>query len=234
MSPLTTLRRIASPPFRSCGAYAGGRARGHPRVLSCGGAGLLAAPWSIPTVGSGLDGAAWSISKVKAAWRRSAEGPTVTFIVLPRNFTYPALWQAHSPSFAVRAYGLDIATLDTVGVIHARLPTQKITRRACQSVGIGPFWVAKGMLRGYRVRGADPVDGVVDAMLKRLNDIPGDMKICHRTVDRPFGTLRSCVGPELFPANGVDDVKTEMGLCDLKRITSILGVEPLIIAIRAY
>jgi hypothetical protein len=42
------------------------------------------------------------------------------------------------------------------------------------------------------------------------------------------------VGHELFLSNGVDEVKTEMSLCDLKRITTILGVEPLIIAIRAY
>jgi hypothetical protein len=86
----------------------------------------------------------------------------------------------------------------------------------------------------FESEGDVAVDGVVDAMLKGLNGILGDMKIRQRTVDLPFGTLRSCVGHELFLTNGVDEVKTEMSLCDLKRITTILGVEPLIIAIRAY
>jgi transposase len=80
-------------------------------------------------------------------------------------------------------------------------------------------------------------EGVVDAMLKRLNGMPDAMNIRRRTVEHPFGTLKSWMGHTHFLTKGMEKVKTEMSLCvlayNLKRMIAILGVEPLITAIRA-
>ena len=80
-------------------------------------------------------------------------------------------------------------------------------------------------------------EGVVDAMLKRLNGMPDAMNIRRRTVEHPFGTLKSWMGHTHFLTRGIEKVKTEMSLCvlayNLKRMIAILGVGPLITAIRA-
>jgi putative NIF3 family GTP cyclohydrolase 1 type 2 len=53
-----------------------------------------------------------------------------------------------------------------VGIIHARLVTQRIIRRACRSVGIGPFRGAQGKPPGYpRVR-RDAVGRVIDRQFR--------------------------------------------------------------------
>ena len=78
---------------------------------------------------------------------------------------------------------------------------------------------------------------VIDAMLDRLDRAPDCMTIRRRTVEHPFGTLKARMGHTHFLTKGLEKVKTEMSLSvlayNLKRMIAIIGVEPLIAAIRA-
>lgn len=75
-------------------------------------------------------------------------------------------------------------------------------------------------------------EGVVDAMLKRLEGAPDSMNVRRRTVEHPFGTLKSWMGATHFLTKGLDNVATEMSLnvlaYNLKRMMAIIGVKPLI------
>lgn len=75
-------------------------------------------------------------------------------------------------------------------------------------------------------------EGVVDAMLQRLEDAPDSMNVRRRTVEHPFGTLKSWMGATHFLTKGLNNVATEMSLSvlayNLKRMMAILGVRPLI------
>ncbi|MED5550153.1 MAG: IS1182 family transposase [Pseudomonadota bacterium] len=80
-------------------------------------------------------------------------------------------------------------------------------------------------------------ESVIDAMLQRLEDTPDAMNIRRRTVEHPFGTLKSWMGATPFLTKGLKRVNTEMSLSvlayNLKRMIAIFGVKPLITAIRA-
>ena len=80
-------------------------------------------------------------------------------------------------------------------------------------------------------------EGVIDAMLKRLDETPDAMTIRRRTVEHPFGTLKSWMGPSHLLTKGLKNVKTEIGLSvlayNLKRMIAIMGAQPLISAIKA-
>jgi transposase len=78
---------------------------------------------------------------------------------------------------------------------------------------------------------------VVDATHGRLEALPEAMTIRRRTVEHPFGTLKTWMGHTHFLTKGLARVSTEMSLCvlayNLKRMISMLGVAPLIATIRA-
>ena len=80
-------------------------------------------------------------------------------------------------------------------------------------------------------------EAVIDAMLKRLDDLPDAMNIRRSTVEHPFGTLKSWMGHTHFLTKGIEKVKTEMGLCvlvyNIKRMIAIMGIKPLIATIKA-
>jgi hypothetical protein len=77
---------------------------------------------------------------------------------------------------------------------------------------------------------------VVDATRARLDAMPEAMTVRRRTVEHPFGTLKSWMGHTHFLTKGLGKVSTEMSLCvlayNLKRMISMLGVPSLISAIR--
>jgi len=74
-------------------------------------------------------------------------------------------------------------------------------------------------------------------MLNRLELAPDTMTIRRRTVEHPFGTLKSWMGATHFLTKGLDKVKTEMSLqvlaYNLRRLIAILGVQSVMEAIRA-
>ena len=80
-------------------------------------------------------------------------------------------------------------------------------------------------------------ESVIDAMQQRLDQAPDAMRIRRQTVEHPFGTIKAWMGATHFLTRGLKRVSTEMSLqvlaYNLKRMISILGVHPLLKAIRA-
>jgi len=80
-------------------------------------------------------------------------------------------------------------------------------------------------------------EAVIDAMQARLDRAPKSMRIRRATVEHPFGTLKAWMGATHFKTRTLKNVSTEMSLhvlaYNLKRVIAILGVGPLIQAMRA-
>ena len=74
-------------------------------------------------------------------------------------------------------------------------------------------------------------------MQKRLDGTPQASRIRRRTVEHPFGTLKAWMGATRLLTKTVLRVSTEMSLhvlaYNLKRAMQILGIAPLMAAIRA-
>jgi len=80
-------------------------------------------------------------------------------------------------------------------------------------------------------------EAVLEALEARLDKEPERMRVRRKTVEHPFGTLKSWMGYTHFQMKTLKHVSTEMSLhvlaYNLKRVMSILGTKPLIEAIRA-
>jgi transposase len=80
-------------------------------------------------------------------------------------------------------------------------------------------------------------EAVLDAMQQRLDRQPDAMKLRRQTVEHPFGTLKSWMGSTHFLTKRLPRVSTEMSLhvlaYNLKRVMQIMGIRPLIQAMRA-
>ena len=78
---------------------------------------------------------------------------------------------------------------------------------------------------------------MIDAMQERFDRTPHAMRIRRATVEHAFGTLKAWMGATHFRTRTLEKVKTEMSLhvlaYNLKRMIAILGVRPLIQAMRA-
>ena len=79
-------------------------------------------------------------------------------------------------------------------------------------------------------------EGMLDAMQKRLDQVPQAMVLRRRTVEHPFGTIKAWMGATHFLTKRLKRVRTEMSLqvlaYNMKRVVTILGVKPLMEAIR--
>ena len=73
-------------------------------------------------------------------------------------------------------------------------------------------------------------------MQERLDRAPGSMRIRRQTAEHPFGTIKAWMGATHFRLRTLEKVRTEMSLhvlaYNLKRTIAILGVQPLIQAMR--
>ncbi|MCR0984056.1 IS1182 family transposase [Roseomonas populi] len=80
-------------------------------------------------------------------------------------------------------------------------------------------------------------EGVLDAMQKRLDQVPQAMILRRQTVEHPFGTIKAWMGATHFLTRTLKRVSTEMSLhvlaYNMKRVIAILGVGPMIRAIQA-
>jgi hypothetical protein len=78
---------------------------------------------------------------------------------------------------------------------------------------------------------------VIEAMQARLDQKPDAMRIRRATVEHTFGTLKAWMGATHFKTRTLEKVRTEMSLhvlaYNLKRVIAILGVQPLMAAMRA-
>jgi transposase len=80
-------------------------------------------------------------------------------------------------------------------------------------------------------------EDVLDAMQARLDRMPDAMGVRRQTVEHPFGTFKSWMGNTHFLTRTLRRVRTEMSLhvlaYNMKRVIAIIGVGPLLEAIRA-
>ena len=78
---------------------------------------------------------------------------------------------------------------------------------------------------------------VVEAVQRRLDEHPEKMRQRRETVEHPFGTLKMRMGATHFLMKRLPKVATEMALhvlaYNLTRAVNILGVKPLMVAMRA-
>ena len=80
-------------------------------------------------------------------------------------------------------------------------------------------------------------EAALEAMQARLKDTPEAMRVRKQTVEHPFGALKAWMGATHFQMKTLDHVSTEMSLhvlaYNLKRMMKILGIAPLMQAMRA-
>src|SRR6202165_569685 len=78
---------------------------------------------------------------------------------------------------------------------------------------------------------------VVEAAQTRLDQNPQAMRVRRETVEHPFATLKMRMGATHFLMKRLPNVATEMALnvlsYNLTRVLNILGIKPLLVAIRA-
>ena len=89
----------------------------------------------------------------------------------------------------------------------------------------------------YRRIGRWEHEEVVDRMQARLDRMPDAGRLRRQTAEHVFGTLKSWMGATHFLTRTLPKVRTEASLhvlaYNLKRVIEILGVQPLIAAMRA-
>jgi transposase len=77
----------------------------------------------------------------------------------------------------------------------------------------------------------------LDNVQRRLDENPQAMRQRRETVEHPFGTIKMRLGATHFLTKRLKNVRTEMALSvlayNLTRVINILGITPLIQAIRA-
>ena len=77
---------------------------------------------------------------------------------------------------------------------------------------------------------------VLEAVQKRLDEHPDKMRQRRETVEHPFGTIKARMGATHFLMKTLPRVASEMALhvlaYNLTRVMNILGVQPLLAAIR--
>ena len=78
---------------------------------------------------------------------------------------------------------------------------------------------------------------VLEAVQRRLDENPQAMRQRRETVEHPFGTIKARMGATHFLMKGLKNVRTEMALhvlaYNLTRVMNILGIGPLMAAMRA-
>ena len=78
---------------------------------------------------------------------------------------------------------------------------------------------------------------VLEAVQRRLDEHPEKMRLRRETVGHPFGTLKARMGATHFLMKTLPRVATEMALhvlaYNLTRVMNIIGVQPLLTAMRA-
>ncbi len=76
---------------------------------------------------------------------------------------------------------------------------------------------------------------MLDAMQRRLGQVPQAMALRRRTVEDPFGTLKAWMGATHFLTRTLKRVRTEISLqvlaYNIKRVIAIIGTRPLLAAI---
>jgi hypothetical protein len=99
------------------------------------------------------------------------------------------------------------------------------------------FVVGAGMTAAMAVGVATFLADAFSVSAARLDRMPQAGRLRRQTVEHAFGTLKSWMGATHFLTKTLPKVRTELSLhvlaYNLKRMIQVLGVRPLIAAIRA-
>jgi transposase len=80
-------------------------------------------------------------------------------------------------------------------------------------------------------------EDVLEAVQRRLDENPQAMRQRRETVEHPFGTIKARMGATHFLMKRLKNVRSEMALSvpayNLTRVMNILGIAPLLKAMRA-
>jgi transposase len=145
-----------------------------------------------------------------------------------QDFTYLADQNAYRcPSGALLPHHM--TTVEKGQVLH-----RYWDRASCQTCALKPQCTPSIERRVTRWEH----EAVIEAMQRRMDLAPeSPMKLRRRTVEHPFGTIKAWMGATHFQMRRLKNVRTEISLhilaYNLKRVTQILGVQPLITAMRA-
>lgn len=78
---------------------------------------------------------------------------------------------------------------------------------------------------------------VLEAVQRRLDEHPENMRRRRETIEHPFGTIKDQMGATHFLMKTLPRVAAEMALhlvaYNLARVMNIMGVQPLLAAMRA-
>ena len=78
---------------------------------------------------------------------------------------------------------------------------------------------------------------LLEAVQQRLDENPEAMRRSRETVEHPFGTIKARMGATHFLMKTLPKVATEMALSvlayNLTRVMNIVGIKPLMAALRA-
>jgi len=113
------------------------------------------------------------------------------------------------------------------------LALRRYWTNACQSCAIKPQCTTGKERRITRWEH----EHVVEAVQRRLDEHPEKMRQRRETVEHPFGTIKARMGATHFLLKTLPRVASEMALhvlaYNLTRVMNIIGIQPLIAAIRA-
>ena len=117
--------------------------------------------------------------------------------------------------------------------IERGLTMHRYWTSACYRCALKPQCTTNQYRRISRTEHED----VLDAMQRRLNRTPQASRLRRQTVEHPFGTLKSWMGATHFLTKTIPCVSTEMSLhvlaYNLKRVMQVVGIAPLVAAIKA-
>jgi len=125
-----------------------------------------------------------------------------------------------------------------------RLPWRYVTEE--HGVTVSRYWTdacSSCALKGRCTTGKErrisrwEHEHLVEAMQRRLDEHPDAMRQRRETVEHPFGTIKMWMGATHFLMKRLKNVRTEMALSvlayNLTRVMNIIGIRPLMDAIRA-
>jgi Transposase DDE domain len=138
-----------------------------------------------------------------------------------------ATWLRRTFTFVLLAKGSPI-TNEENGLVLRRYWTN-----ACQSCAIKHSCTTAKERRITRWEH----EHILEAVQRRLDEHPEKMRQRRETVEHPFGTIKARMGATHFLMKTLPRVATEMALhvlaYNLTRIMNIVGVQPLLAAMRA-
>jgi hypothetical protein len=104
---------------------------------------------------------------------------------------------------------------------------------ACQGCALKPRCTPEKAKRFKRWKH----EAVLDAMQRRLDQLPDAMGLRRQTVEHVFGTLKAWAGSTPFLTRTLEKIRTEMSPAvlayNMKRMIRLFGIQPLLHAIRA-